>query len=170
MRSHARLTYNQAFAALFEGRPEARAQIGPLVDKLLPLVDVYRVLVKARHERGALDFDAPEPKFVLNDAEQITAIDLPLRNDAHKLIEECMVLANVATARELRQSQDPDAVPRSCRAGRAQARHPDDTFACARRGHRSAARDHHARPAEDRAAHQGSGGPAVHRDSWWCAR
>ena len=42
MRSAARLTYNQAFAALFEGRPEARAQIGPLVGKLLPLVDVYK--------------------------------------------------------------------------------------------------------------------------------
>ena len=101
MRSAARLTYNQAYAALFEGRPEARAQIGPLVERLMPLVDVYRVLLKARHKRGALEFDAPEPKFVINAAQQITGIDLPLRNDAHKLIEECMVLANVATAREL---------------------------------------------------------------------
>ena len=101
MRSHARLTYGAAYAALFEGRPEARAKIGPLVEKLLPLVDVYRVLLKARHRRGALDFDAPEPRFVFNAAEQITGIDLPLRNDAHKLIEECMVMANVATAREL---------------------------------------------------------------------
>ena len=101
MRSAARLTYNQAFAALFEGRPEARAQIGPLVERLLPLVDVYRALLKARHKRGALDFDAPEPKFVINSAQQITAIDMPLRNEAHKLIEECMVLANVATAQEL---------------------------------------------------------------------
>ncbi|MEO8316628.1 MAG: ribonuclease R [Pseudomonadota bacterium] len=107
MRSHARLTYNQAFGALFEGRPESRAQIGPLVERLLPLVDVYRALFKARHRRGALDFDAPEPKFVLNAAEQITAIDLPLRNDAHKLIEECMVVANVATARELGNRKIP---------------------------------------------------------------
>jgi ribonuclease R len=101
MRSAARLTYNQAFAALFEGRPEARKQIGPLVDRLLPLVDVYRALLKARHKRGALEFDAPEPKFVINAAQQITGIELPLRNEAHKLIEECMVLANVATAQEL---------------------------------------------------------------------
>ena len=101
MRSHARLTYNAAYAALFEGRPEAREKLGTLVDKLLPLVDVYRVLFKARQRRGALDFDAPEPKFVFNATEQITAIDMPRRNDAHKLIEECMVLANVATAREL---------------------------------------------------------------------
>jgi ribonuclease R len=107
MRSHARLTYGQAYAALFEGRPEARAQLGPLLPKLLPLVDLYRLLLKARARRGALDFDAPEPKFVLNDAEQITAIDLPLRNDAHKLIEECMVLANVAAALALDGNKRP---------------------------------------------------------------
>jgi ribonuclease R len=101
MRSHARLTYGGAHEALFEGRPEARAKLGALTDKLLPLVDVYRVLFKARQRRGALDFDAPEPRFVFNDSEQITGLDMPLRNDAHKLIEECMVLANVATAREL---------------------------------------------------------------------
>jgi ribonuclease R len=75
--------------------------------KLQPLVDIYRVLQKARGRRGALDFDAPEPKFVLNDAEQITAIDLPLRNDAHRLIEECMVLANVAAALALGQHKRP---------------------------------------------------------------
>jgi ribonuclease R len=107
MRSHARLTYGQAFAALFEGRPEARSQLGPLLDRLLPLVDVYRVLLKARQRRGALDFDAPEPKFVLNDAEQINAIELPLRNDAHRLIEECMVLANVAAAQALGRRHRP---------------------------------------------------------------
>jgi ribonuclease R len=107
MRSQARLTYNLAFAALFEGRPDARAQIGPLCERLLPLVEVYRALLKARHRRGALDFDAPEPRFVLNEAEQIHGIDLPLRNDAHKLVEECMVLANVATARELGNRKCP---------------------------------------------------------------
>jgi ribonuclease R len=101
MRSHARLTYGEAYAALFEGKPAARAKLDALTDKLLPLVDVYRVLLKARQRRGALDFDAPEPRFVFNLSEQITGIDLPRRNDAHKLIEECMVLANVATAREL---------------------------------------------------------------------
>ena len=107
MRSAARLTYNQAFAALFEGRPEARKQIGPLVERLQPLVDVYRALLKARHKRGALEFDAPEPKFVINAAQQITAIEMPLRNEAHKLIEECMVLANVATAQELGERAMP---------------------------------------------------------------
>jgi exoribonuclease R len=56
MRSASRLTYTRAFAALFEGRPEARAELGPLHEKLLPLVDVYRALLKARHRRGALEF------------------------------------------------------------------------------------------------------------------
>jgi ribonuclease R len=107
MRSQARLTYNQAFAALFEGRPEVREKFGPLVDKLLPLVDVYRVLLKARHKRGALDFDAPEPKFVISAAQQITGIDMPRRNDAHKLIEECMVMANVAAAQVLGSNKNP---------------------------------------------------------------
>jgi ribonuclease R len=101
MRSAARLTYGEAFAALFEGQVPAREKLGSLVDRLLPLVDVYRALLKARHKRGALDFDAPEPRFVLNDTEQVTAIELPRRNDAHRLIEECMVMANVASAREL---------------------------------------------------------------------
>jgi ribonuclease R len=101
MCSHARLTYSLANAALFEGRPEARARIGALFEKLLPLVEVYRLLQKARLRRGALDFDAPEPKFVFGDAEQVKDIEMPLRNDAHRLIEECMVLANVATAQEL---------------------------------------------------------------------
>jgi ribonuclease R len=107
MRSHARLTYGQAHAALFEGRPDARAQLGELVEKLLPLVEVYRLLQKARVRRGALDFDAPEPKFVLGEAEQVRGIDMPLRNDAHRLIEECMVLANVAAARELDHRHRP---------------------------------------------------------------
>jgi ribonuclease R len=107
MRSAARLTYGTAFAALFEGRPEARQQIGPLVEKLLPLVDLYRALLKARARRGALDFDAPEPKFVISPAEKITAIELPRRNDAHRLIEECMVLANVAAATELAKHRRP---------------------------------------------------------------
>ncbi len=107
MRSHARLTYSQAHRALFLGEPEARARIGPLCEKLLPLVDAYRLLVKARQRRGALEFDSPEPRFVLNEAEQVQGIDLPLRNDAHKLIEECMVLANVATARELDRRSRP---------------------------------------------------------------
>ncbi len=101
MRSAARLTYNTAFEALFEGRPEARAELGPLTDKLLPLVDVYRALLKARHKRGALEFDAAEAEFDIDAAGRIQRVYMYERNEAHKLIEECMILANVAVAQEL---------------------------------------------------------------------
>jgi ribonuclease R len=103
MRSAARLTYTKAFAALFEGGPEARAELGPLTDKLRPLVEVYQALLKARHKRGALEFDAAEAEFDFDAAGRIQRIYMYERNEAHKLIEECMILANVAVARELEQ-------------------------------------------------------------------
>jgi ribonuclease R len=107
MRSAARLTYTQAYEALFEGRPGARSELGPLADKLLILVDVYRVLHKARGRRGALDFDAPEAEFVIDPAERVKAIEMRSRNDAHRLVEECMIMANVATAQELEKNHVP---------------------------------------------------------------
>jgi len=107
MRSAARLTYTLANAALFEGRPAARTELGPLLDPLLVLVDVYRALYKARNRRGALDFDAAEAQFVIDSAERVRAIELRARNDAHRLIEECMILANVAVAQELGRTRTP---------------------------------------------------------------
>jgi len=107
MRSAARLTYTLAHEALFEGRPAARAQLGPLVERLMVLVEVYRALYRARARRGALDFDAAEAEFVIDGAEQVRAIELRVRNDAHRLIEECMILANVAVAHELGKSHMP---------------------------------------------------------------
>jgi ribonuclease R len=107
MRSAARLTYNQAQDALIDGKPEARAQLGALVERLLPLVDVYRVLIKARRTRGALDFDAPEAGFDIDANQRIHAVTLHGRVEAHKLIEECMILANVAVARELGHTKTP---------------------------------------------------------------
>ncbi|HEX6637894.1 MAG TPA: VacB/RNase II family 3'-5' exoribonuclease, partial [Steroidobacteraceae bacterium] len=105
MRSAFRLTYTKAFAALFEGRPESRAELGTLTDKLLPLVDVYRALLKARHKRGALEFDAAEAEFDIDDAGRIQRVYMYERNEAHKLIEECMILANVAVAHELEKAR-----------------------------------------------------------------
>jgi ribonuclease R len=107
MRSAARLTYSLANAALFEGRPAAREQLGPLVEPLLVLVDVYRALHKARSKRGALDFDAAEAEFVIDSGERVKGIELRTRNDAHRLIEECMILANVAVAQELEKTHTP---------------------------------------------------------------
>jgi ribonuclease R len=107
MRSAARLTYDVAFALLFTREPAARAALGPLVDKLEPLVEVYHALLKARSRRGALEFDAPEANFVFSKEEQVRAIEFKSRNEAHKLIEECMVLANVAVAKELKRLHMP---------------------------------------------------------------
>jgi ribonuclease R len=107
MRSAARLTYNVAYDALFTGTPAARTQLGPLLDKLLVLVDVYRALHKARARRGALDFDAAEAEFVIDSTERVRAIELRPRNDAHRLVEECMIMANVAVAHELEKTHTP---------------------------------------------------------------
>jgi ribonuclease R len=108
MRSAARLTYDQAHVLLFTRDEAARAALGGgLAQRLDPLVDVYRALLRARHQRGALDFDAPEPGFLIDAGGQVHGIEHRSRNDAHKLIEECMVLANVAVARELKRLQVP---------------------------------------------------------------
>jgi ribonuclease R len=106
MRSAARLTYTQAHEALFLASPTAQARLGGLLDALLPLVEVYRALAAARARRGALDFDAPEAEFVF-EGERVSAIEFVSRNDAHRLVEECMVIANVAVAQELREHRVP---------------------------------------------------------------
>jgi ribonuclease R len=107
MRSAARLTYAQAYEALFEGRPAAREELGPLVERLLVLVDVYRALLKARGRRGALDFDAAEAEFIIDSTGRVRTIELRARNHAHRLIEECMIMANVAVAQALAKKQAP---------------------------------------------------------------
>jgi len=107
MRSAARLTYTLAHQALFEGRPAARTQLGPILEPLLVLTEVYRALYQARSRRGALDFDAAEAEFVIDAGERVRAVELRARTDAHRLIEECMILANVAVAQELDQAHTP---------------------------------------------------------------
>jgi ribonuclease R len=107
MRSAARLTYTLANDALFAGRPAARRELGPLLERLMVLVEVYRALYKARARRGALDFDAAEAEFVIDAGEHVRAIELRARNDAHRLIEECMILANVAVAQALARAHVP---------------------------------------------------------------
>jgi ribonuclease R len=107
MRSAARLTYTLANEALFEGRPAALTQLAALMKPLTVLVDVYRALYKARSRRGALEFDASEAEFVIDAGERVRAVELRVRNDAHRLIEECMILANVAVAQELEKSHTP---------------------------------------------------------------
>jgi len=105
MRSHARLTYTRAFAALFEASKEAQLSLGLLLSQLTPLVSLYRVLLAARNRRGALDFESSEPVFEFDNQQHVSGIKLYARNDAHKLIEECMILANVAAAQALQAAK-----------------------------------------------------------------
>ena len=93
------------------------------------------------------------------------AIDLPLRNDAHRLIEECMVLANVATARELGNRKMPTLYRVHAEPDERKLEMLTTTLRALGVGVDLPAEDHHPRPAEDRAAHPGSGRATVHRDA-----
>jgi ribonuclease R len=93
-RSRARLTYTQAWDWLSgAGRPEGRAQESLQVH-LRALYDLFKVLLKARHKRGAIDFETVETMMLFDDQGKIERIVPVERNDAHRLIEECMLAAN----------------------------------------------------------------------------
>jgi ribonuclease R len=105
MRSAARLTYNRVQHAM-NGMPDA--EIEPLMDRVVrPLYGAYRVLLAAREARGALDLDLPERLVTLGKDGHIARIGVRERLDSHKLIEEFMVLANVAAAQALEQRHAP---------------------------------------------------------------
>src|SRR5690606_23504434 len=112
MHSHQRLTYTQVWNAVGEGVPEedraqARAFIGAQMPQVENLHRLYRVLDKARRQRGAIDFETSEVRFVLGPQGEVTQAGMIQRNDAHKLIEECMIAANVAAAHALLESGVP---------------------------------------------------------------
>ncbi|MBE0452697.1 MAG: ribonuclease R [Roseovarius sp.] len=99
MRSAASLTYEQVQAAM-DGAPCDKA--GPLVETVIrPLYAAHAALVAARKRRQPLDLDLPERKVVLSEAGEVISVRYAERFEAHRLIEECMVLANVAAAETL---------------------------------------------------------------------
>jgi ribonuclease R len=105
MRSQASLHYAQVQAAI-DGQPDDKA--APLLDPVLrPLYAAYEALKLARTARQPLDLDLPERKIVLDDAGKVTSVSFYERFDAHKLIEEMMILANVAAAEELVRLKQP---------------------------------------------------------------
>ncbi len=107
MRSHARLTYDQVAAILIDQDPELCARHADLLPHLRALHSLYQTLHQARTERGAMDFDTIETRFEFNELGRIAAV-LPLvRNEAHRLIEECMLAANVAAARLFERKKVP---------------------------------------------------------------
>jgi ribonuclease R len=105
MRSAARLSYAQAQAAI-DGRPDDTT--GPLLAPVLkPLYAAYEALKRARAERGPLDLDLPERKILLKPDGTVDRVITPERMDANKLIEEFMILANVAAAETLEKARVP---------------------------------------------------------------
>ncbi|KES18568.1 Exoribonuclease R [Gilliamella apicola SCGC AB-598-I20] len=106
MNSHARLTYTKV-AKILEGDKELREHYRELVPHLENLYGLYKVLDSARVARGAIGFESEEPKFIFNADKRIESIELVQRNDAHKIIEECMILANVAAAKLVINAEIP---------------------------------------------------------------
>ncbi|MDR2450839.1 MAG: ribonuclease R [Candidatus Accumulibacter sp.] len=97
-RSRARLTYTQAWAWLSGAeRPKGRLQESLQVH-LRTLYDLFQALLKARHKRGAIDFETVETMMLFDDRGKIERIVPVERNDAHRLIEECMLAANVCAS------------------------------------------------------------------------
>ncbi|WP_109091940.1 ribonuclease R [Aggregatibacter actinomycetemcomitans] len=105
MNSHARLTYNKV-AKILEKDTALCERYAPLVPHLEALHDMYRALVKARQQRGAIEFETIESKFIFNALGRIERIEPVVRNDAHKIIEECMILANIAAANFMEKNQE----------------------------------------------------------------
>ena len=107
MRSKARLTYD-AVAAVLEGtRPESVGMDLEIVPHLRHLSELYSALAKARRRRGAIDFESDEVRIVFSDDRKIDRVEPVIRNRAHKMIEECMIAANVQAARFLRKQKLP---------------------------------------------------------------
>jgi len=111
MRSHARLTYNKVSDMLErpDSEPGSRlsAQYADVLPHLHNLYDLYKLLRRARTERGAIDFETTETQIVFDAERKIEEIVPVHRNDAHKIVEESMLCANVAAARFLKKHKMP---------------------------------------------------------------
>lgn len=115
MRSHQRFTYDRVWDLLSADHSNTEAvaalSISDAEQTLLPdlqtLYDLYAVLRKAREKRGAIDFDTQETRIVFDEQRKVARIEPVSRNDAHKLIEECMIAANVAAASFLGKKKLP---------------------------------------------------------------
>ena len=103
MRSKARLTYGEV-GAFLEGR-SSKSVPQELHGPVRELHAVYKAFAKARGRRGAIEMDLPQTKFKLNKAGEIDRIEVVPRNDAHRLIEECMIAANVEAAKFLKRNR-----------------------------------------------------------------
>ena len=105
MKSHVRLSYQEAQTAIDGGEADRAA---PWLESVLrPLWQAYEVLQNGRAYRQPLELDMPERKILLNDDGSVKRVVVPPRLDAHKLIEEFMIQANVAAAETLEKRRQP---------------------------------------------------------------
>ena len=107
MHSSARLTYNQVAEMLGQPDGELAGKNMAIVPHLQHLHELFQKLLKAREKRGAIDFETIETQMIFTDQGKIERIIPVVRNDAHKLIEECMLAANVCAAGFLSEHQHP---------------------------------------------------------------
>lgn len=106
-KSHARLTYNQVHAMIEKNDQRMRERFTAHVPHLENLYELFRTLQKARKSRGAIDFDLPETKIVFGKDRKIEKIIPYERFDSHRVIEECMLCANICAARFLEKHEQP---------------------------------------------------------------
>jgi ribonuclease R len=107
IRSHARFTYNEVAAILGNTRGPEAAKRAELVPHLLDLNEVYRALLKERTRRGAIDFETTETQIICDANGRIEKIVPRTRTEAHKLIEEAMLAANVCSADFIARAKHP---------------------------------------------------------------
>jgi len=98
MRSAARLTYTEVARIVQEKEMKTRRSYGNIVTHLDDLYELYKALQKARNKRGTIEFESVETRIVFGEKKKIERIIPIVRNDAHRIIEECMIAANVASA------------------------------------------------------------------------
>ena len=107
MRSKARMTYNQVFEILQNPAAELALEYAWLVPHLNDLYSVYQLMLSQREKRGAIEFETTETIMMFNEQGKIEEIVPSFRNEAHKLIEECMLAANVCAADFLAAHEHP---------------------------------------------------------------
>ena len=107
MHSHARFTYTDVAAILSNTRGPQAAKHKDRVQDLIHLHDVYRSLLKGREKRGAVDFETTETQIICDDSGRIEKIVPRVRTQAHRLIEEAMLAANVCSADFILQAKHP---------------------------------------------------------------
>jgi len=107
MNSKARLTYNKVAAMLVDGDEALKQEYAAVLPGLEVMHDLFKAMLAARGERGAIDFEMTETQFIFDENRKIQSIEPRQRNDAHRLIEEFMVAANVSAAQFLLESELP---------------------------------------------------------------